>query len=106
LINSFFKLSKIKKQTGMLAKSWKFMDEKQIKNETIEEKLEKELRCKVIKIEGIGATGARIFWNRQNCPYHGRCYLQESKEKNQPKPCLYNPSMFKCPAYQHYELRG
>ena len=82
------------------------MSEEQNKNETAEERLERKLRCKVIRFEGIGAMGVRIFWNWQNCTYSGRCYLQESREKSRPIPCLYNPSMFKCPAYQHYELEN
>lgn len=80
------------------------MDERQTKEDTIEEKLEKKLRCKIIRFEGFGTAGVKIFWNWQNCPYYGKCYLQASREKSRQIPCLYNPSMFNCPAYQHYEL--
>ena len=66
--------------------------------------LEEALRCKIVQFEGPEAIGVKIFWNHQPCPYSGKCYLQKTKEKNQPKPCSYNPKMFKCPAYQHYEL--
>lgn len=72
----------------------------------LEEELEKELRCRAIQVEGLEAIGVKIFWNRQYCPYRGKCYLQEETEKNQPKPCLFNPKMFRCPAYQHYARGG
>jgi len=70
----------------------------------IETILEKELHCKTIRVEGIEAIGIkRIIWNWLPCPYSGKCYLQKEKEKNQPKPCSYNPKMFKCSAYQDHE---
>jgi hypothetical protein len=70
----------------------------------VESSLEEKLRCQIIQFEGPEAIGARIFWNWQKCPYDKICYFQEEKEKHQPKPCSYNPKMFKCIAYQEFEM--
>jgi hypothetical protein len=67
--------------------------------------LEKQLRCQIILQEGLEAVGARVLWNWQGCTYDGKCYYQAEREKSRPKPCSFNPSMFQCPAYQHYELQ-
>ncbi|MDP1729010.1 MAG: hypothetical protein Q8L27_02295 [archaeon] len=67
-------------------------------------KLERMLQCKVRIFEGIEAFGVKMFWNLQDCTYRGRCTIQEFREKHQPKPCLYNPKMFKCPAYHYYSM--
>ncbi len=72
--------------------------------ETIETLLEKDLHCRIIQIEGIQVIGAKIFWNHQGCTYEKICLLKKEKEKHQPKPCSYNPKMFKCPAYQFYAM--
>ena len=47
--------------------------------ETIEERLERELRCRIVQFEGPEAIGVKIFWNHQPCPYSGKCYLQKTK---------------------------
>ena len=69
----------------------------------IEKLLEKKLYCEIFRLEGIEALGVKIFWNWQPCTYDKKCYYQEEKESNQPKPCSYNPNMFKCKAYQEFE---
>ncbi len=75
-----------------------------MKIESIERRLEQELSCKIILAEGIGAIGIKPFWNWQTCDYDGQCALQDFREKHQPKPCLYNPKMFRCPAHQYYQM--
>ena len=72
--------------------------------ESLEESAKRELRCKMIQIEGIGAIGVNPLWNWDYCPYRGKCSLQEFREKHQPKPCLYNPKTLRCPAYRYYEM--
>ena len=69
----------------------------------IEELLMKKLHCEIFRLEGIEGLGVKIFWNWQPCTYSGKCYYQKEKEENQPKPCSYNPNMFKCIAYQEFE---
>ena len=72
--------------------------------ETIETLLEKDLRCRIIQMEGIQAIGTKIFWNHQGCTYEKICLLRKEKEAHQLKPCRYNPKMFKCSAYHFYAM--
>jgi len=71
---------------------------------TIESLLERKLLCEIIQFEGVEAVKSKIFWNWQGCTYGEICLLKKEKEKHQPKPCSYNPKMFKCPAYQFYAI--
>lgn len=71
--------------------------------QAIEQILEAELHKRVIQAEGSEAIGAKIFWNWQNCPYYGKCYIQKFMQAGNTRACLYNPKMFKCSAYQYYE---
>ena len=76
--------------------------------EPIEKTLEKDLHCNILLAEGLGAIGTKPRWNRDNCPYYTSCVMREYVKKHQkysrPKPCLFNPKMFRCPAYQYYEM--
>ena len=73
-----------------------------MESEPIYIKLERRLRCVTITAEGPDAILAKFIWNRQFCDYRGNCILQKFREEHQPKPCLYNPKMLKCPAYFHH----
>jgi hypothetical protein len=82
--------------------------------------LERRLQAKIQDFESpnkrrpIGFCNPR--WNTFFlCDYKDKCFLYEIKKRDYPKPssqkrkktsepCMYNPSMFKCPAYQYYEM--
>lgn len=66
-------------------------------------KLERRIQAQAIAFEGMEATiGFKPFWNWIDCEYRGQCAFQEFREKKRRIKCLYNPSIFKCPAYQYH----
>ena len=73
--------------------------------EPLHVQLERRLQNQVQASENLeqGQT-AKIFWNRQSCDYSEQCVFQEFKKNQNPRACLYNPKMFKCPAYHYYVM--
>ena len=72
--------------------------------EPIEKMLEKKIYCTIIRLEGIEAIGIKPTWNWLPCNYSEQCALQEFQKRKNPRACLYNPKMFKCPAYHYYSM--
>ncbi len=74
----------------------------------IEEKtkiFEKQVRCEIIRKEGIGAIGLKHpFPNWDNCTHYDYCPLRKKTPRGERQvDCRNNPKRFRCIAYDFYE---
>lgn len=75
------------------------------KKETVRE-MEEKLIEEIIWLEGFEAIGVKPAWNWQNCKHYDYCPKRvERKERERTVDCLFNPKMFRCPAYQSFERK-